>query len=129
MRFTLEMIVFLFFMTLLSVALILDHADSKNESYLQTAATEAMLRVPPSGYITPQIQEDIRGFLLETRGMNPVKVTIEGTTSLSERKVRGSSDEMIELSISYPRQTIGLFGGVTHKEYRATRQILTEYRP
>lgn len=128
MRFTYEMILYLLITTLMGVYLILSNADGKNTAYIEVAATEAMLKCPPYGYITPEIQANIKSFLQETRGMDPSLVTIEGTTTVSQRKEIGSADETITFRIRYPKLRYIFFGGVVQEEYKAKRTIKTEYK-
>lgn len=127
MGFALEMIVYLLISTMMSVSIMLGYADGKNDAYIQTAVTEAMLKAPPYGYITPEIQADVKTFLQETRGMDPAQITIEGTTSVYERKAKGSPDK-IELRVKYPRKTLIFMGGILTDEYKAKRTISSEYK-
>jgi hypothetical protein len=122
-----ELILFILVTTYMSISLLLGHADSLNTTYTEMAVTEAILKAPPAGYITPVIQQDIRTYLKDTRGMDPTQVVIEGTTSVSERKVKGSGDETISLRVRYPRKTYIFFGGMRNGEYKPSRSIQTEY--
>ncbi|WP_163860410.1 hypothetical protein [Paenibacillus elgii] len=122
-----QFIIFVLVVTYMSISHISGAADAKNSTYLENAATTAILKAPPAGYITPQIQEELRTYLKETRGMDPAQIVIEGTTNISQRKVKNSGDETIELKIRYPRKTILFFDGVKESEYKPKRTIKTEY--
>ncbi|RUS44942.1 hypothetical protein [Cohnella sp. AR92] len=127
MNFTFKMITYLVITTLMLVALILDHADSKNAMYIEMEAAEAILKAPPAGYITSELQEQIKENLARTRGFDASDIEITGDVTVEERKVRGSASEDIELYISYPRKIYIFFGGMVKSNYTAYRQIKTEY--
>jgi hypothetical protein len=127
MGFAIETIIYLLITTLMSVSITLGYADGKNATYVEVAATEAMLKAPPYGYITPQIQADIKNFLRDTRGMDPALISITGTIDTGSRKMKGSSDDIISLQISYPRKVLIFMGGVQTSTYRSKRSILTEF--
>ncbi|CAN7766891.1 hypothetical protein LJR153_007297 [Paenibacillus sp. LjRoot153] len=127
MKWSFETVLYLMIMTFMSVALILDHGDAKNATYIEIAATEAALKVPPQGYITPQIKQEIKDFLAGTRGMDPVLVQIDGTNDIALRKVRGQGNDTITLTIKYPRKYYIFFDGMKNSLYTAKRTIKTEY--
>ncbi|WP_141225013.1 hypothetical protein [Paenibacillus sp. yr247] len=129
MKFTFQQLLWLLISTLMTVALILSHADAKNQTYIEMEATEAILKAPPAGYITPAIQTAIRDNLVNTRHLDPAKLTISGTTNIANRKVKGSGDETISLQISYPRVIYIFFGSVINDSYIVPRTINTEYHP
>lgn len=114
-------------MTFMSVSLILDHGDAKNATYIEIAATEAALKVPPKGYITPEIKQDIKDFLHGTRGMDPTQIEIDGTNDITMRKLRGQGNDTITLTIKYPRKYYIFFGGVKNSMYTAKRTIKSEF--
>jgi hypothetical protein len=111
------------------VAIILDHADSKNSNYIEMEATEAILKAPPAGYITSTLQQKIKDNLVQTRGLVASDIQITGDIDVTQRKVRGSASEDITLKISYPRKVYIFFGGMITSNYTATRTIKTEYAP
>jgi hypothetical protein len=127
MGVVLELIIFILITTYMSISLLLGHADSLNTTYTEMAVTEAILKAPPDGYITLGIQQDIRTYLKDTRSMDPAQVVIEGTTSVSGRKVKGSGDETITLRVRYPRKTYIFTKGMKNSEYKPFRSIQTEY--
>jgi len=129
MKFTWTMIIYLLITTLMLVTIILDHADNKNTVYIEIEATEEILRAAPYGYITAAIQQEIKDHLSQARGLDSSKITIEGTMSFANRKIKGSGNEEIELKISYPRTVLVFFGGVINTPISAYRNINTEYKP
>ncbi|MEF3313123.1 hypothetical protein PV433_29970 [Paenibacillus sp. GYB004] len=128
MGFVYKMILYLLIVGLTLVTVILDHADTKNQMYAEMALTEAILKAPPYGYITDEIQNEVKEYLEGTRGMKREDIQFEGTLSISERKVKGTGDEKIELRITYPRTILIFFGGVIDKPIVSYRFVNTEYR-
>jgi len=128
-NFTFKMILYLLITSLMMIALILDHADSKNAMYIELEATEAILKAPPAGYITNSLQQQIKDNLVKVRGLVASEIVISGDINISQRKVRGGASEDIELNISYPRRVYIFFGGTITKSYKAHRVIKTEYIP
>lgn len=110
------------------VAIILDHADAKNQTYIEMAVTEAILKSAPYGYITDEIQAEIIDYLADTRGMKEEDIILEGTLSIVDRKVKGTGDERIELRITYPRIILIFFGGTINNPVKSYRAINSEFR-
>lgn len=129
MSFTFKMILYLLITTFMMIALILNHADSKNAMYIEMEASEAILKAPPAGYITNALQQKIKDNLVAVRGMNASAITIEGDVNITQRKVIGQVNEDILLKIKYPRQVYIFFGSMINSEYTAYRTIKTEYAP
>lgn len=109
------------------VVIILDHADTKNQVYLEMAITEAILKAAPYGYITPEIQQEVKQFLVDARSFKSENIIMEGTINLAERKIKGSGDERIHLKITYPRTVLIFFGNIINKPIGSYRYINTEF--
>ncbi len=111
------------------VAIILDHADTKNVMYIEMEASEAILKAPPTGYISSALQQQIKDNLVKTRGLVASDIQITGDINLTQRKVRGSVSEDITLMISYPKRIYIFFGAMISNNSKAYRTIKTEYVP
>ncbi|WP_240420369.1 hypothetical protein [Paenibacillus periandrae] len=129
MSFTFKMILYLLITTLMMVAIILDHADTKNVMYIEMEASEAILKAPPTGYISSALQQQIKDNLVKTRGLVASDIQITGDINLTQRKVRGSVSEDITLMISYPKRIYIFFGAMISNNSKAYRTIKTEYVP
>ncbi len=127
MKFVYTMILYIMITGMALVAMILDHADTKNQVYIEMATTEAILKAAPYGYITPDIQQEIKSFLVDTRAFKSGDIIFNGTLHLDQRKIKGSGDEKIELRITYPRTILIFFGGIIDKPIVSYRSINTEF--
>ncbi|MEF2246424.1 hypothetical protein [Paenibacillus sp. IITD108] len=127
MKFVYTIILFLLIVSLAIVVIILDHADTKNQVYLEMAITEAILKAAPYGYITPEIQQEVKQFLVDARSFKSENIIMEGTINLAERKIKGSGDERIHLKITYPRTVLIFFGNIINKPIGSYRYINTEF--
>ena len=127
MEFVYKMVIYIMIVGLSLVAVILDHADTKNQMYLEMSVTEAILKSAPYGYITTEIQDEIEAYLVTSRGFDPDDIILEGTILPAQRKIKGTGDERIELKITYPRTILLFFGDLIDKPIVAYRYINTEY--